>query len=134
MGLRQLACRDYGFESIFKGQEVRSPRLLDTKIGPISCPETSEQNYRSTLRNIAEERRSHLHRGGSVTSRKSKSIIHFSLQSACPHLSPIEIPTVYSAAKHTDRRTQYAICPMDSIRALKLKTQLAYLRCRFPCC
>jgi hypothetical protein len=27
-------------------------------MGPIGCPETSVQNYHSTLRNIAEERRS----------------------------------------------------------------------------
>jgi hypothetical protein len=27
-------------------------------MGPIGCPETSVQNYRSKLRNIAEERRS----------------------------------------------------------------------------
>jgi hypothetical protein len=29
------------------------------KMGPISCPETSVNNYHSTLRNIPEERRSH---------------------------------------------------------------------------
>jgi hypothetical protein len=28
------------------------------KMGPIDCPETSVTNYRSTLRNIPEERRS----------------------------------------------------------------------------
>jgi len=38
------------------------------KIGPIFCPETSATNYQSTLRNIPEERRSHLHRGGSLKS------------------------------------------------------------------
>jgi hypothetical protein len=39
------------------------------KMGPICCPETSVQNYQSTLRNIPEERRSNLHRGGSLKSR-----------------------------------------------------------------
>ena len=33
------------------------------------CPETSVPNYRSTLRNIPEERRSHSYRGGSLKSR-----------------------------------------------------------------
>ena len=35
-------------------------------MGPIGCPETSVHNYHFTLRNIPEERRSHLHRGGSI--------------------------------------------------------------------
>jgi hypothetical protein len=39
-------------------------------MGPIGCPETSVQNYQFTLRNISEERRSHLHSGGSLKSRK----------------------------------------------------------------
>ena len=41
---------------------------------PTRCPETSVQNYHSTLRNIPEEFRSHLHRGGSLRSRRSTSI------------------------------------------------------------
>jgi len=40
-------------------------------MGPIVFPETSVTNYQSTLRNIPEERRSHLHRGGS---RKSHTV------------------------------------------------------------
>jgi hypothetical protein len=32
-------------------------------MGPIAYPETSVNNHRSTLRNITEERISHLHRG-----------------------------------------------------------------------
>jgi hypothetical protein len=39
------------------------------KMGLIGCPETSLQNYHPTLRNIPQERRSHLHRGGSLESR-----------------------------------------------------------------
>jgi hypothetical protein len=42
------------------------------KMGMIGCPETSVQNYHSTLRNIPEERKSYLHLGGSPKSR----IIH----------------------------------------------------------
>jgi hypothetical protein len=45
-------------------QGSRSP----LKIGPIGCPETSVKDYRSTLRNIPEERRSHQHRGGKLKS------------------------------------------------------------------
>jgi hypothetical protein len=36
----------------------------------IGCSETSLTDYESTLRNIPEERRSHLHRSGSLKSRK----------------------------------------------------------------
>jgi hypothetical protein len=39
-------------------------------MGPIGCPETSVTNYESTLRDIPEERRSHLHGGASLKSRK----------------------------------------------------------------
>jgi hypothetical protein len=39
---------------IFKGQEIQEP----LNMGLIACPETSVQNYDSTLRNIPEERRS----------------------------------------------------------------------------
>jgi hypothetical protein len=38
-------------------------------MGPIGCPETSVHNYHSTLYNTPEERRSLLHRGGSLKSR-----------------------------------------------------------------
>jgi hypothetical protein len=39
---------------------------LQGQDGTDGCPETSVQNYHCTLRNILEERRSHLHRGGSL--------------------------------------------------------------------
>jgi hypothetical protein len=46
------------------------PRTYWTlKIKPIAWPETSVQNYHCTLRNDPEERRSHLHRSGSLKSR-----------------------------------------------------------------
>jgi len=38
-------------------------------MGPMGFPETSVNNYECMLRNIPEERRSHFHRGGSLTSR-----------------------------------------------------------------
>jgi hypothetical protein len=37
-------------------------------MGLTQCPEMSVQNYRSVLHNIPEERRSHLHHGGSLKS------------------------------------------------------------------
>ena len=40
-----------------------------SKMGQICCPETSVRNYHYAVRNIPEERRSHLHRGGSLKSR-----------------------------------------------------------------
>ena len=36
------------------------------KMGSIGCPQTSVSNYQSTLRNISEEGKPHLHRGGSL--------------------------------------------------------------------
>jgi hypothetical protein len=39
------------------------------KMEPMGCSETSVKNYHSSLRNIPEERRSHLHRVGSLKSR-----------------------------------------------------------------
>ena len=38
-------------------------------MGPIDSPETSVNNYQSTLRNVQEERKSHLDSGGSLKSR-----------------------------------------------------------------
>jgi hypothetical protein len=38
-------------------------------MGPISCPETSVNNYHTTPCNIPEQRRSHQHNGGSLRSR-----------------------------------------------------------------
>ena len=38
-------------------------------MGPTGCPETSVRIYHYTLRNNPDERRSHLHHGGSLQSR-----------------------------------------------------------------
>jgi hypothetical protein len=67
---------------VFKGQEIQEKipfllGLLDLffldfltlEDGPICCPETSVNNYHTTPRNIAEERKSNQHRGGSLKSR-----------------------------------------------------------------
>jgi hypothetical protein len=41
------------------------------KTEPVGFPETSAANYQSVLRNIPEEGRPHLHRGGSPKSHSS---------------------------------------------------------------
>jgi len=43
--------------------------------GPIGCLDTPVTNYRSTLRNNPEERRSQLHRGGSLKSQTPWAVI-----------------------------------------------------------
>jgi hypothetical protein len=48
-------------------------------MGPIGCPEASVKNYHSTMRNMAEERRSDLQRGESLKSRKLSSFMTLSL-------------------------------------------------------
>jgi hypothetical protein len=49
-------------------------------MGPIRSPKTSVKNYHSTLRNIPEERRSHLHRDVThiflLSSSRSQVISH----------------------------------------------------------
>jgi len=57
-------------------QELSSPRR-PSKIGQISCSTTSVTYYRNALRNIPEERRSHLYCGRSLKSRKSIWYINF---------------------------------------------------------
>ena len=42
------------------------------KMGPMGCPETSVRQYHYTPRIIPQERRSLLHRGGSLNSRDVK--------------------------------------------------------------
>jgi len=53
------------YRSIFEGQTVH----CSVKMEPIFCPETSETNYKSTLRNVLVERGSQLHPGGSLKLR-----------------------------------------------------------------
>lgn len=45
------------------------------KMEPVICPETSIIKGLYTLRNIREDRRSNLHRGGSLKLRKSNSCV-----------------------------------------------------------
>jgi hypothetical protein len=54
------------FRTKYQSHIQSSSRPL--KMGPIRCPETSLNDYHSTLRNIAVERRSDQHHGGSLKS------------------------------------------------------------------
>jgi hypothetical protein len=49
-------------------RKISSRTSWTLKMTPIGCPETSVYNYHSKLRNIPEEWRSHVHRGGSLRS------------------------------------------------------------------
>ena len=61
--------RTFGTTSRPHLQTSRDPRFS----WPRFCPETSIRNYHPTLRNIPEEHRSHIHRGGSQKSRHKMS-------------------------------------------------------------
>jgi hypothetical protein len=61
--LQGVKCR---IGPIFTGQQSDSWPM---KMGQIICPETSVNDYHSTLLNTPEERRSHQHRGGSLKSK-----------------------------------------------------------------
>jgi len=63
-----ILCRRFGttYRPHLRGS--RSARRME----PTGCPETSVANYHSTLRNISEERRFNLHRGGRLQSRVVK--------------------------------------------------------------
>ena len=60
----------------FQWSRMDSLTLQD---GPIDCPETSVINYLSTMHNNPEERISHLHRSGSLKSRKFRNMQIFGL-------------------------------------------------------
>jgi hypothetical protein len=46
-----------------------SSRVKQFKMSPIGCLETLLRNHQSALRNIPEERKSHVHHGASLKSR-----------------------------------------------------------------
>jgi hypothetical protein len=55
--------------SLLRGSKVQKWFwILDSKMGPIGCPETSVKNYHYSLCNNSEERICHLIRGGSQKS------------------------------------------------------------------
>jgi hypothetical protein len=60
-------------------------------MGPIGCPETSVRNYHSTLIKIPQERRTNLHRVGSLKSRKILSVYCEALRNFCIGIIYIKI-------------------------------------------
>jgi len=68
---------------IFKGPAVWTTGPL--KMGRIDCPETPVTKYQFTPRNIPEERRSHLRRGGCL---KSGTVLLMLVKKTCVRLCP----------------------------------------------
>ena len=60
-----------GLSSPRLGQAVQGLDCLPMKMGRIRSPETSVRKYISMLHKTPKERRTHLHRGGSLKSRRS---------------------------------------------------------------
>jgi hypothetical protein len=61
-------------------------------MGPIGCPEISVKNYLHALRNIPEERRSRLLRGGSLKLRTAKAFRKFDWKKC---LQMLTLPFIY---------------------------------------
>jgi hypothetical protein len=57
-----------GTENNWEGPFAVNLKAEPLKMRPIGCPETSVTDYKLTLRNIAEDERSHIHCGGSLKS------------------------------------------------------------------
>jgi hypothetical protein len=78
-------------------------------MGPVGCPETSLQNYHLTLCNNPEERKSHLHRGGSLKSRRVMmcSVLCYMYTTGFPLGGPdsLIIRTTLPASSPDDRGT-----------------------------
>ena len=62
----------YGAQSLSTFRGKLSVPSWPLKMGPTGYPETSVRHYHYTLRNVPEERRSHLPRGGSLKSHKER--------------------------------------------------------------
>jgi hypothetical protein len=61
-----------------KGQGVQVlSGCLTVEIGPIWCPETAVTNYQSTLRDIPQERISHLHCGGKPEIKQAMNTLKY---------------------------------------------------------
>ena len=64
-------------------------------MGPIGCPETSATDYQSTLRKTPEERRSHIHRGGSLKSRIAEEVFDFQGRLLRGFASPLPLTSAF---------------------------------------
>ena len=77
---------------MFKVQETFLPFCVTLEDVPMGCPETSIRSYRCSLSNIPKESRSHIFRGGSLTSHileygKELSVHNFVAEENCWHFS-----------------------------------------------
>jgi len=69
------------------------------EVGPKDCPDIWVTNYQSTLRNTPEDRRSHLHRGGSLSLITTVSLRCFTwvvLYCKMSSFYATDDPTIYS--------------------------------------
>jgi hypothetical protein len=106
-------CALLGYYAALNGSSVPTfranlsfPSSRDGKMGPIDCPETSVQNYHLTLRNIPEERRSHVHRGRSLKSRNLRTQIQTQFSSG---INDHAIRTSFKNSKHVQKFTLFLV-------------------------
>jgi hypothetical protein len=93
------------------------------KMGPIGYPETSVQSYHSTLRNIPDERRCRLHRGGSLKSRIARN---------CQLTATVSYPVPYSGNALRNRLCFLAVFKFST--KIANNPQLLLLLCTCHCC
>jgi uncharacterized protein YodC (DUF2158 family) len=91
----------------FRGNLSVTSSEVQVKMGPIGCPETSVNNYQSTLRNIPEERRSNLYRCGSLKSRNYKET---GRKRSCHKKDSIQPFELRDWGKSRDNLSQYSRC------------------------
>ena len=73
-----VSCRRFGTTYLYPSRMLKQSK----NVGPIGCPETSVTSYHSSLRNISEERRSHLGRGARLKSRTYSPKIRYEVLTA----------------------------------------------------
>ena len=83
LGKTTSFCRSGHFWDIMQPIFHSSWIYLLSKIEPIGCPETSVRNYHSTLRNIPEERISHIYRAEAWNQKRV-------LYSVLPYTRPVD--------------------------------------------
>jgi hypothetical protein len=100
-------------------------------MGPIGCPEMSLNNYKPKLRNIAEERLSHLHRGGSLSEEcEIFQLFGYMITNdvVCRH--DIKSRMVVAKAAFTEMRTpfmsQRRTFKEESSKALRLERRIVW--------
>jgi hypothetical protein len=87
-------------------------------MGPIGCPETSTTNNQSTLRNVAEERKSHLHRHSSLMLTIKPTLLCIVLQTNIfsqwrNSLQWVRASSLTRLPDHTQTHTTLGRTPLD---------------------